>query len=248
MNSEIPSASSAIFLHRASTSSFPPPLTFRVWLLGFGLFLGLCGLWLLVPALLQPKTIGLPQDRATAAAANASQSQILRAAEMGMIRGDLWAQAAFADSILLWRDRQAPLDKATAAKLARMRSTMETALTFAPVNGPGWLFLALLPASTSADNRVAAFLELAYFTAPNALELAPLRIERAAASSALAEKEIQEFVKTDIRKILAYRPNMKSAIVTAYRNAWPQNQPLFEALVTDADPVLGQTLRSGSPK
>lgn len=249
MNAETPPLGAMMLPRAFVPSSLPRPLKLRLGLLGFGVFLGVGGLWLLLPELLQPKAIALPQDRNSAVAASSYQTRTLQAATIGMIRGNLWARVGFADSILLWRDRQAPLDRATATRLARAKDRMQTALALAPINGPGWLFLALLPAaSASAESRVAALLELSYFTAPNALDIAPLRIERAATSGALAEKDIQEFVKADIRKILAYRPHMKSAIIAAYRNAWPQNQPIFEALATEVDPAFGQALRAAQPK
>jgi hypothetical protein len=228
----------------------PPPLqqatAARAALAGFALFLGLCAAWMLIPDLLKPVTIAFPRDRDAAAAIKPYQERALHAAEIGLIRGGLWAQAAFTDAASIWQAQQG--DKGAAARLSQARATMETGLAFAPINGGGWLFLALLPSlSASAENRVATLLEMSYFTAPSAIELAPLRIERAAASNAISDKAIQEFVKSDIRLILSYRPKLKSAIVNAYRNAWPQNQPLFEELVADIDPDLAQSLQPDQP-
>jgi hypothetical protein len=36
--------------------------------------------------------------------------------------------------------------------------------------------------------------------------------------------------------------------MAAYRNAWPQNQPIFESLVADADTGVAQLPRAGQPK
>lgn len=220
---------------------------FRIRLFAFAVFLGLCGLWLLAPELLRPKGLKLAHDKAKAVAAESLRSSALLAARIAAIRGDLWAEAAFADSSLMWLDR-ATVDRAAAARLERARSTAETALAYAPIDGQAWLFLARLPAAQANDSGVAPLLEMSYFTAPNALGLADLRIERAASSSALADKDIQEFIKSDIRRILTYQPQLKPAIVAAYRNALPQNQPLFESLAADVDPAFAQSLRSGPPK
>jgi hypothetical protein len=250
MNSEI-SFSGSPFFPKTSNSMFQAPRQLRLALLSFGIFLGLCAFWLLFPELLRHKTTGLRYDRNSAAAAAAYQSGALEAARIGLIRGDLWAEAAFTDSSLLWLDRSAASDRATAARLARTRSYAETALELAPINGAAWLFLAALPARSSDGSdgdRTAALLEMSYFTAPNDLHLARLRIELAARSGAIADKDIQEFIKSDIRKILTYRPEQKSAIVAAYRSAWPQNQPILETLATDVDPVFGQSLRAPPSK
>jgi hypothetical protein len=223
----------------------PPKL--RTALLAFGVFLGVCGLWLLLPELLRPKAVGLAHDKTSAAAAGEHQLSALLAARIGAIRGDLWAEAAFAESSLLWLDRAAALDHANAARLEQARSRLETALAYAPIDGPAWLLLASLPGAQPKDAGVSA-LENSYLTAPNDLSLADLRLERAAASSALADRDIQDSVRSEIRKILTYQPRRKGAIITAYRNAWPQNQSLFETLVADVDPAFAQSLRSGAAK
>lgn len=70
-------------------------------------------------------------------------------------------------------------DRANSGQFARARANAEAALEFAPVNGAAWLFPASLPASSQdGENRVGTLLELSYFTAPSALDLAPRRLER----------------------------------------------------------------------
>ncbi|HUZ90873.1 MAG TPA: hypothetical protein VMU78_03080, partial [Methylocella sp.] len=124
----------------------------------------------------------------------------------------------------------------------------ETALALSPINGAAWLFLAMLPdASPKADSRSGTLLEMSYFTAPSAPELAPWRLKWAAASSALANKDIQEFIKSDIREILNHSPEFQQGLIAAYRGALPQNQPIFESLVADVDPASVQLLHAGQP-
>ncbi len=202
--------------------------------------LGVTGSWLLLSDLLRPGPARRTPDHASAPT---GVTGVRLAAQLGMIRGDLWADSAFVDAAAL---QLPPLDRAAAARLDETRATMETSLALAPVNAEGWLLLARLPAASGkADARVANLLEMAYFTAPNAVALAPRRIDRAASSSALSDPEIQDFVKTDIRRILAGKPASKVAIVAAYRNALPQNRALFEALVADVDSGFARTLRPG---
>jgi hypothetical protein len=225
------------------------PERLRLALLVFGIVLGLSGLWMLLPELLRPKPIGLAFDRAGAEAAAARRTGAVLAAEIGAIRGDLWAEAAFTGAHFMGADRLTIRDWTNSGQLARARANAETALALAPVNGAAWLFLAKLPASSpEGENRVGTLLEMSYFTAPSALDLAPWRLERAATSSALADKDLQAFIKSDIRGILDRGPEYRQAIIAAYRNAWPSNQPIFESLVADADPTVAQLLRSGQPK
>jgi hypothetical protein len=204
---------------------------------------------MLLPDLLSPKATGLPFDRNGAEAAATHRVRAVLAAGIGAVRGDLWATAAFTRAPLMWIGRSSILDPASAEQVARARANTETALALAPINGAAWLFLANLPAtSPDAESRVGTLLEMSYFTAPSAPELAPWRLARAATSSALADKDIQAFVKSDIREILSGGPEFQPAIIAAYRNAWPQNQPIFESLVAGVDPTVAQSLRSGQPK
>ena len=202
-----------------------------------------------VPDLLSPKSIGLPFDPDTAESAATHRTGALMAAELGLVRGDLWAKAAFTGAPFLWTARPANLDPTELKQLARVRNTTETALALAPINGAAWLFLAKLPAiSPEAESRVGNLLEMSYFTAPSAPDLALSRIQRAVTSSALANKDLQTFVSGDLREILGRGPQFQQAIIAAYRDALPQNQAVFELLIADADPAAAQMLHSNPPK
>lgn len=240
------------------------PSKVHAGLLIFGILIGLGGSWLLVPEILSPKEIGLASDRDSAIALAPEFPRALWAARVAQIRGDLWAGAAFTDSGLLWLDRSAPLSRAAIERIERARSNAEAGLALAPINGEAWLFLAALPSVSPAgttgagtsgagtsganDARLATLLEMSYFTAPSDVDIAPRRLERAAASSALSDPDLREFVKADIRALLASTPPLTRAIIAAYRNALPQNQSVFESLVMDVDPAFAQSLRSGPPK
>jgi hypothetical protein len=223
----------------------PVPVRLRCALFIFGIFLGLCGTWMLVPALLAPKSNGLPLDHILADAASTRRPRAVLAAGIGAIRGDLWAEAAFTGAHFMWQDPATVLDETASSQLNRIRANAETALVWAPVNSAVWLLLATLPQNPSnRDSSVSTFLEMSYFTALNDLSLGPLRIMRAATSSALANKDIQLFVKSDIRGILDREPDHQQDIIAAYRKALPQNQPIFETLVAEIDPAVATTLLS----
>ena len=226
-----------------------PPTRLRSGLLVLGVVLGISGIWMLLPDLLSPKATGLPFDRNGAEPAADYRIRAILAAGIGGIRGDLWANAAFTDARFLWINRSTKLDQTSLEQVAKAKARAETALALAPINGAAWLFLAKLPAtSPDAESRGVTLLEMSYFTAPSAPELAPFRLERVATSSALADKDIQAFVKNDLREIKRRPPEFQQTIIAAYRNALPQNQPIFESLVADVDPTVAQSLRFGEPK
>jgi hypothetical protein len=76
----------------------------------------------------------------------------------------------------------------------------------------------------------------------------PPGASNAATSSALADKDLQAFIKSDIRGILDRGPELQQANMAAHRNAWPRGQPIFESLVADTNPAAGQLLRPAQPK
>lgn len=224
-----------------SLASKGPGILFLI----LGIFLGLAGIWMSIPALLGPRSSILAFDRNRAEAAAAYRMPAMLAANVGVIRGDLWATAAFTGARVLWAEHPQSPSESESKLLAHVKSEAETALALAPINGAVWLFLASLPApSPEAENRVATLLEMSYFTAPSAPLLAPWRLQRVATSHALTDRDIQAFVKNDLRGMLNRRPEFQQAILAAYRNAWPQNQPILEALVAGLDPETAQLLRS----
>ncbi|VTZ27732.1 conserved hypothetical protein [Methylocella tundrae] len=228
----------------------PEPVGLRIGILAFSGVLVIAGLWLLVTALLLPQAIALPLDRTSAAAAAAYRDNALWAARLGVVRGDLFAQAAYTDADLIWLYRTHGPDAANAARLQRAKANAEAAVALAPVNGAAWLLLAELPPGSgkAAEAKGMIALQMSYFTAPNNASLAAARIEQALASPEPLDRDLQEFMKGDLRQILTLQPEQKPAILAAYKAATPQNQASFEALSAQADPDFGQSLRGDAPK
>jgi hypothetical protein len=223
----------------------PVPVRLRCAVLIFGIYLGLFGTWILIPALLAPEPNGLSLDRILADAASTRRPRAVLAARIGAIRGDLWAEAAFTGAHFTWQDPATVLDETASSQLNSVRANAETALVWAPVNSAVWLLLAMLTQNPSdRDSPVSTFLEMSYFTAPNDLSLGSLRVMRAATSSAVANKDIQLFLKSDIRGLLDREPDHQQDIIDAYRQAWPQNQPIFENLVAEINPAVALLLSS----
>ncbi len=226
-----------------------PPAPVRFGLLAYAGFLAIGGLWLTLSALLLPQAIALPLDKASAAAAASHRSSALWAARLGAIRGDLFAQAAFADGDLVWLNRASGLDAADAGRLERARSNIETALALAPVNGGGWLYLSQLapPPAKGAETAAVVALQMSYLTAPNDPALARARLERALSLATPIDRDLQEFMKGDIRQMVDAQPEQKVAIVAAYKAATPQNRLIFETIAAGADPEFSRSLAGGEP-
>jgi hypothetical protein len=89
----------------------PAPDRLRSAFLVLGIVLGLSGVWMVLPDLLSPKATGLPFDRNGAEAAAAHRTRAILAAEIGAIRGDLWANAAFTGARFMWTERLTSLDQ-----------------------------------------------------------------------------------------------------------------------------------------
>lgn len=223
-----------------------PPTALRIGLLAFAGVLALGGALMLICDLLLPQAIALPLDRGAAEAAAAHRNRALAAARLGAVRGDLFAQAVYRDADLLWLDRTHGLDAASAAAVENARSNAETSLSLAPINGAVWFFLAALPPSSAGAGDVSGLvpLQMSYFTAANDAALARPRIERALASSGPIDKDLQEFMKGDLRLILNAQPQQKPALVAAFKAATPQNQVIFESLATEVDTDFGRSLHS----
>ena len=135
------------------------PIRLRSALLVFGIGLGLSGLWILFPELLRPKPVGLPFDRNGDEAAAARRTSAVLATEIEVIRGDLWAEAAFPGACFKGTDRSTESRSDQLRHLARARANAEMAL------------------------------------------LNSWHLESAAPSSVLADKDLQAFIKSDIRGI-----------------------------------------------
>jgi hypothetical protein len=135
-------------------------------------------------------------------AAVARRTRAVLVAEIGAMRGDPWAEGALTGARFMETDRRTSLDQTNVGQLARAIANAGPALALAPVNGAAWLFLARLPASSQdGENRVGTLPEMSYFTAPSALDLAPWRLERGVTSSALADRDLPAFIKSDSRAI-----------------------------------------------
>ena len=84
---------------------------------------------------------------------------------------------------------------------------------------------------------------MSYLTGANKTDLIPLRLQLALRSNAIADKQLQQLVYHEIGTIVTRKPELKPAILAAYRDALPIGQQFLEETLQELDPVLYATLR-----
>ena len=123
----------------------------------------------------------------------------------------------------------------------------ERALLYSPHRADVWLLLALL-LSRFAGNRLqlAPVLKMSYYTGANELHLVPWRMFASVSSSALDDAELQDLVRRDIRMIISRKPDFKSTLIAAYKNAPTTNKRFIENVIAEVDPRLLASIRDGA--
>jgi hypothetical protein len=165
----------------------------------------------------------LVAELARPAGSGRSTDSTCRAAALGRWRGDLWAACA--------QDGQQAME--AAARAVRL----------APHDAGAWLVLARFP--PPGGNAVDC-LKMSYYTGPNAAELMALRLFISVQPVMLADDDIPQLMRRDIRTIVSHHPELKPAIVAAHRAAAPAGRRLIEAAVTEVDAGLLAALQAGT--
>jgi hypothetical protein len=220
---------------------------FRMTMLSFAAVLAAFSVWILLPAPLRAYVQQLPTDPETAAAAAATRVRAIAAARIGGVRGDLWAQSAFTYATPLWAGSAQDRDLSATAEQARL--VVERTLAYAPHESSVWLLAAGLASRLNWPNASpASLLKMSYYTGPNDLHLVPLRLFIATHSNALSDSDITELVQRDVRMILTRWPELRPALVAAYKDAAPNAKRFLEDAMAAIDPAFLQTIRrSTSP-
>jgi hypothetical protein len=86
---------------------------------------------------------------------------------------------------------------------------------------------------------------MAYYTGPNETNLMPARIKVALSlSGAVADSELQDMIRRDVRLIFGRFPALKPAVAEAYKSAAPDGRSFAEKLIAEVDPQYLNTVRS----
>ena len=197
----------------------------------FAVTLATAGAWILTSEFARPSRIGFPVHHNDLDADQRAKAS--RAAHVGLVRGDLWAELFFSFS---GRDFGPTLNEALPAA--------QRALTYAPYRTEVWLLLADMAEKYHLPNpKSGAALTMSYYTAPYNWTRAPLRLSVAARGDALTDPELQQFVERDLRTILAGKPELRNAVRAAYVTASAPSKRFFESVVEQADPRFMTSLK-----
>jgi hypothetical protein len=168
-----------------------------------------------------------------------NQGAATSAATLGVIRSGLWTDAAMALAA-----RPAPADDPLAINAtAPMLEATERAIALGPHDARAWLLLAAYHASLDGLNRtIVGPLKMSYYTGPNEAALFPMRLFIVTRTAAISDPEIQDLIASDVRTILLFRPDMRSAITTAYRKAAPESRDFLKNTIELLDPKFAAQL------
>jgi hypothetical protein len=205
-------------------------------------------LWLLVPEHIRPGIEYFPQSLAAAQAGASEKGRANSAAWIALIRGDLWTEAAVR-STAPFAFEVAMADQASAGRVldGSERSRVERAGSWSPHDARAWLLLAAISLSPGgSDVRMIEALKLSYFTGPNELELIPLRLALVTRSQAVHDPDIERFARQDIQTIVIRLPNLRPAVIQAYKGASPDGRRFLAEALAPFDPNLLRTLDASS--
>lgn len=203
----------------------------------FGLVLAAEACWILIPEFYSG---GLRVREAGAAASSAESDNLDKAASLALVRGDLWAKSALASAAALERNPGA------SSADGQVRKRLINALINSPYQADVWLTLARLADQfkwTRYD--IPALLKMVYYTGANDVRLVPARTKLALRLNATgADMELQDLVKRDVNLILRRWPELRPALVEAYRSANPEGRALADRVIARSDPAFLRAVRS----
>lgn len=225
-----PAAASRSRLASALATAWP-----RVALMVLGIALIIQAAWIVVPDWYFGGQSSLAPGVSIAARSSGISKPVWDAAarEDSSVRGALRSSS----------DAALAADEKTAPPVAS--NALARALRLSPLRGDIWLLLAAASKHSSTQSGTAATLKMSYYTAPNDLDLLPLRLSVALATDAVVrEHEFRDLIKRDVSLLVTYRPAAKSALLAAYRSASDDGKVYLESLISELDPTYLDGMRA----
>jgi hypothetical protein len=220
----------------------PSYSAFRVAILLLATVLGVYCVWLLLAEFSRPGVARLPTDPQSVVAAVSERDDATWAAQIGVIRGDLWVESSFTFTDLLWADPNKSSQLAQSLEGAHAR--LDKALIYSPSRAGGWLLLAGLASRYRwSKPDPAEALKMSYYTGPSDRSLMPLRL-MIAGQLLRQDDELQELVRRDLRALIAQ--NDKPAVVRAYQAATASNQQFIVQAASEIDSAFANLLHPGT--
>ncbi|KYH01016.1 hypothetical protein [Bradyrhizobium sp. DOA1] len=215
----------------------------RVTLMVLGITLMMQALWMVVPEWYLGGRPSLSKIVSTATWPNG----ISKPASIAAAREDLWTRGGSKPEV---NSTSSTGEQETA--LPELSNTLARALRSSPLRGDIWLMLAAASKHSSPQPGTAAMLKMSYYTAPNDLDLLPLRLSVALATDAVVrEPEFRDLIKRDVNLVVTHRPALRPALASAYRSASADGKTYLESLISEQDPsyldqVRARHFRQGS--
>jgi hypothetical protein len=213
---------------------------FRAGVSVYALVLGAASLWVLLAEFSSPGIRALPTSPGEAAVAAEHRGEALWAARAAVVRGELWAEAAFTYANLEWLDSAQPLGEA----LDQAKASATRAVSLMPGNSGVWLMLADLSSryrwQTPSPTEC---LKMSYYTGPHEEALIPLRLMVAGRLDPSADAVLADLFRRELETVMMDRTALRPAIVAAYEQATSQAQHLIEDVAARTGPAFSQALR-----
>jgi hypothetical protein len=121
-------------------------------------------------------------------------------------------------------------------------------LEYSPLRGDAWLMLAAMSKQYAASYDTTSLLKMSYYTAPNELDLIPLRLSIALGTdAAVKEPELRDLIRRDLKVAVTRRATLRPAIVAAYQSASADGRAFAENSISELDPSYLQNIRARGP-
>lgn len=203
-------------------------------------------LWVLAAEIVRPDIPYFPANARDVMAAADHRTRAGMAASLGVIRGDLWAGYAIAQAADFLSDAKGTPNVRPADGAQDAGATAITAARLAPADSRIWLLMAIINARLDGIGRsILEPLKMSYYTGPNDASLIPLRLGVATRSAAIADPELQDLARREVRTVVMRRPDLRPALSAAYRDASPEGRRFIETEVGNLDRNLMTAIRAG---
>lgn len=213
----------------------------------FAFALGALSLWLIATEMVRP-SVRFTTDPQLAMANYGQRDAALAAARLGWVRGDLWAEAAFAYGDVVWNAQDKGLPTTNAVPFQQIQVVVMRALTQAAYDSRLWLLLAGTYFRFDwPDERAIVALKMSYYTGSNTTEVIPKRLFLALQSRALDDDEFQELIRHDIRIALVRKTGLMAALISAYKSAPETGRQFVEKAVSEIEPNALSLIRGSGP-
>ncbi|MBR0718457.1 hypothetical protein JQ632_31445 [Bradyrhizobium liaoningense] len=209
----------------------------RIALMVLGIALITQAIWMVLPEWYLGRLSSLSTGVSTAAA---WPDGISKPVSVAAAREDLLTRGGSRSS---WDSALAADEQKTALPMAS--NAFARALRSSPLRGDIWLMLAAASKHNSSPTSTAAMLKMSYYTAPNDLDLLPLRLSVALTTDAVVrELEFRDLIKRDVSLVVMHRPAVKPALVAAHRAASTDGKIYLEGLISELDPTYLDNMRT----